>query len=146
MAIYFYTKNEPNYEYSNFSKYGIECDGLWWETVEHYFQAQKFDNEEYREKIRRAHGPKQAASLGRSRSEPIRVDWNEIRIDVMKRAVRKKFLTHKSLKEMLMATGDEEIVENSPGDYFWGCGKDGSGSNWLGRIIMEIRDELRSSV
>lgn len=45
----------------------------------------------------------------------------------MYQAVRKKFETHSQLHELLLATGDEEIVENAPGDYYWGCGKDSSG-------------------
>jgi predicted NAD-dependent protein-ADP-ribosyltransferase YbiA (DUF1768 family) len=35
------------------------------------------------------------------------------------------------------------IVENSPFDDYWGCGKDGSGQNKLGQILMEVRELLR---
>ncbi len=52
--IYFFTKNDPFYEFSNFAPFGVEEDGLYWPTVEHYFQAQKFTDPAYREKIRRA--------------------------------------------------------------------------------------------
>jgi N-glycosidase YbiA len=41
-----------------------------------------------------------------------------------------------------LATGDEEIVENAPEDYYWGCGADGSGQNKLGQILMRVRREL----
>ena len=145
MTIYFYSKNDPYFEFSNFSKYGVELDGNWWDTVEHYFQAQKFDDAEYREKIRQAHGPKEAARLGRSRDRKIRADWDEIRLDVMRRAVRKKFETNKEIRKKLLATNDDRIVENALGDYFWGCGQNGAGANWLGRILMEVRDELRQA-
>jgi len=43
----------------------------------------------------------------------------------------------------LLSTGDAEIVENSPIDYYWGCGANGSGKNRLGIILMEVRDILR---
>jgi N-glycosidase YbiA len=43
----------------------------------------------------------------------------------------------------LLATGDDLLVENAPGDYYWGCGKDGSGKNRLGTILMEVREILR---
>ena len=46
-------------------------------------------------------------------------------------------------EDTLLATGDKELVENAPGDYYWGCGADGSGRNMLGRILMELRAELR---
>ena len=36
----------------------------------------------------------------------------------------------------------EEIIENTDIDYYWGCGKDGSGKNMLGIILMEIREKL----
>jgi len=52
MTIYFYTTNNEFGEFSNFSKHGVELDGLWWKTTEHYFQAQKFLDQEYKEKIR----------------------------------------------------------------------------------------------
>ena len=48
MTIYFYTKTDKYGEFSNFSKHGIEMNGQWWPTVEHYFQAQKFLDVEYK--------------------------------------------------------------------------------------------------
>lgn len=71
MAIYFYTPREQPYGcFSNFSRHGISIEGVWWPTVEHYFQAQKFAGTPYAEQIHRAATPKQAAALGRSRSVP----------------------------------------------------------------------------
>ena len=143
MTIYFYTTNQPYGEFSNFSKHGVEFDGQWWRTTEHYFQAQKFEEPEYREKIRLAHDAKTAANLGRSRKVPLRADWEDVKDDVMRRAVMKKFSTHKALRELLLGTGDQPIVENAPGDYYWGCGQDGSGLNRLGEILVEVREALR---
>jgi predicted NAD-dependent protein-ADP-ribosyltransferase YbiA (DUF1768 family) len=40
-------------------------------------------------------------------------------------------------------TGDARIVEHTERDDFWGDGGDGSGANMLGRLLMELRDELR---
>lgn len=143
MTIYFYSTREKFGEFSNFSNHGVELDGLWWPTTEHYFQAQKFEDTEYREKIRRAKTSKDAANLGRSRSIPLRADWEEVKDSVMEKAVLKKFQTYAELKELLLSTGDEEIVENAPGDYYWGCGKDGTGKNMLGKILQKVREELR---
>jgi ribA/ribD-fused uncharacterized protein len=142
MTIYFYTTNQPYGEFSNFSKHGIELDGVWWKTTEHYFQAQKFNDAEYREKIRLAPDPKTAANLGRSRKVPLREDWESIKDDVMRKAVKKKFTTHHELRELLLGTGSEKLVENAPGDYYWGCGVDGSGKNRLGAILEEVRSDL----
>ncbi|MEN7343553.1 MAG: NADAR family protein, partial [Pseudomonadota bacterium] len=126
MTIYFYTKNDAFGEFSNFSRHGVEMDGAWWPTVEHYYQAQKFDDLDCRERIRGAHDSKQAAELGRSRKQPIRADWEEVKEAVMYEAVLKKFKTHGSLAALLLSTGHNDIVENAPGDYFWGAGKDGT--------------------
>lgn len=142
MTIYFYSVREPFGEFSNFSPHGVEMEGQWWATTEHYFQAQKFEDTAYREQIRNASSPKQAAELGRSRAVPLRTDWEAIKEDVMYRAVRAKFQTHPALKTLLLSTGSAEIIENAPGDYYWGCGKDGSGKNRLGHVLMRVREEL----
>lgn len=142
MTIYFYSKTDAYGEFSNFSKYGIEMEGVWWPTVEHYFQAQKFNNPDYQEKIRMTYSPKEAAELGRSRKQPIRKDWEEVKEEIMYRAILKKFQTHQVLSELLLSTVGQEIVENAPGDYYWGCGKDGTGLNRLGKILAKVRKEI----
>jgi ribA/ribD-fused uncharacterized protein len=144
MTIYFYSPREQPYGcFSNFSRHGIAMDGVWWPTVEHYFQAQKFAGTSYAERIQRAATPKQAAELGRSRSVPLRADWETVKDEIMLAAVQRKFETHEALQAILLATGDEEIVENAPRDYYWGGGADGSGQNRLGQTLMAVRERLR---
>ncbi len=144
MTIYFYTPHEEPYGcFSNFSRHGIEIDGEWWPTVEHYFQAQKFAGTPHVEQVRRAQTPKRAAEIGRNRKLPLRADWERVKDDIMLKAVLRKFETHAELRALLLSTGDEEIVENSPSDYYWGCGADGSGQNKLGKTLMAVRKMLR---
>jgi ribA/ribD-fused uncharacterized protein len=142
VTIYFYTKNDEYGDFSNFSSHGIEMEGVWWRTVEHYFQAQKFNDPKYRDKIKESHTAKQAAELGRSRKLPIRSDWEVVKDSIMEEAVLTKFQTHDSLKEMLLFTGDQDIVENAPDDYYWGAGKDGTGLNKLGKILVKVRARI----
>ena len=142
--VYFYTPDEVYGAFSNFSRHGVEMDGQWWPTVEHYFQAQKFGDAIYRDRIRRTSPPKQAAALGRDRSVPIRLDWEQVKVATMAEAVRKKFQTHVEPRALLLSTGERDIVEAAPGDYFWGAGQDGSGQNHLGRILMQARADLRA--
>ncbi len=144
MAIYFYSKSERYFEFSNFSAHGVELRDAWWPTVEHFFQAQKFEDEDYRKRIRRALTPKEAKTLGRTRDFPILADWDTLRDEIMLEAIRKKFTTHAEIRELLLATGDEELIENAPTDYYWGCGRTGTGQNKLGQILMQVREELRS--
>lgn len=143
MTLYFYSTRSEYGCFSNFSRHGLELDGLWWPTSEHYFQAQKFAGTPHAEQIRQVNNPKDAANMGRDRKRPLRPDWETVKDDIMRRAVLKKFQTHDEIREILLGTGDEELVENAPHDYYWGCGKDGSGQNKLGQILMEVREILR---
>ena len=43
------------------------------------------------------------------------------------------------IRQILLDTLDAEIIEDSPVDYFWGCGIDRTGTNHLGRILMQVR-------
>lgn len=139
--IYFYTSTEEYFEFSNFYPQGFEENGVYWPTVEHYFQAMKFNDLVYQEKIRNARTPKQAKDLGRTRKLPIRADWDLARDSVMKYALQKKF-NHPTLKKLLKNTGTRKLIESSPYDRYWGCGSDGSGENRLGYLLMEVRNEI----
>lgn len=145
MTIYFYSALEKPYGcFSNFSRHGVKIDGVYYKTNEHYFQAMKFiGSQKDMDDVRRAATPKQAASIGRDRSRPLRPDWEAVKDDIMRRGVLKKFETHADIRELLLATGDEDIVENAPGDRYWGTGPDGTGKNMLGKILMETRAILR---
>jgi ribA/ribD-fused uncharacterized protein len=142
MPIRFYSTKDAYGEFSNFSNHPFKLDGVEWPTSEHYFQAQKFENEEYREKIRTTASPMIAARLGRSRRETLRSDWEEVKDEVMLRALKAKFGAYPQLKTLLLGTGKEELVEQTSNDYYWGCGTDGSGKNMLGILLMRLRDEL----
>jgi ribA/ribD-fused uncharacterized protein len=143
MPVYFYSTIDEYGCFSNFSPHGFELDGVCWPTIERYFQAQKFAGTEYEGLIRQAKPPKQARSLGRRRDWPLREDWETVKIDLKRRAVRRKFETHDDIRALLIVTGDEELIENAPNDYCWGCGRFGSGQNMLGKILIEVRESLR---
>jgi ribA/ribD-fused uncharacterized protein len=63
----------------------------------------------------------------------------------MHRCCLAKFTQHENLKKLLLDTGDAELQEDSQDDFFWGIGADGSGKNVLGKILMRIRDEIKSN-
>ena len=144
MPIYFYSTREVPYGcFSNFSAHGFERDGAWWPTSEYYFQAMKFVGTPHVDAIRRAPTPMIAANMGRERKRPLRPDWEAVKDEIMREAVLSKFARHDNIRAILLGTDDEEIVENAPRDYYWGCGADGSGKNMLGIILMEVRATLR---
>ena len=144
MAIEFYKANEEYGCFSNFSKHGFELYGKHWQTSEHYFQAKKFTGTEHEEEIRLAKTPMEAAKLGRDRNRPLRKDWEEVKNDIMKQAILAKFKAHDDIREILFSTGDEEIIEATTDDYYWGCGTKRNGKNMLGKILMEVRMVLKS--
>ncbi|ACK66134.1 conserved hypothetical protein [Rippkaea orientalis PCC 8801] len=143
--IYFFSKANEWFELSNFYPFGlIDDDGLYWPTVEHYFQAMKFlgkEYQDYREKIRQALSPGNAKKLGQTRELPLRTDWEQVKEDIMLIALRKKF-SYAKMKQILLATENRHLYENSPYDYYWGIGKDHTGKNRLGELLMQVRKEL----
>ena len=146
MSIKFYKVKETYGCFSNFSRHAITLDGRTWATTEHYFQAQKFFGTPRYDQIANAETPRIAADLGRDRGYPLRLDWEKVKDDVMRKCVREKVLQHQHIKDLLLSTGDQEIIEDSPIDWYWGCGSDGAGKNMLGKILMEIRAELRNTI
>lgn len=138
----FYRQNDPWGEFSNFSTHPFRLKGRVWPTSEHYFQAQKFAGTEHEETVRNAKTPSMAAKLGRSRSLPLRTDWEIMKEDVMRDALRAKFDQHPKLKALLLSTGDAELIEHTRNDRYWADGGDGTGKNRLGILLMELRAEL----
>lgn len=109
---------------------------------EHYFQAKKFIGTEYEDQVRMVSTPMEAANMGRHRSKPLRKDWEEVKDDIMRKAVFEKFKANNDAKKILLSTGDEEIIEKTTKDYYWGCGEDGTGKNMLGKILMKTGNIL----
>jgi hypothetical protein len=144
MTICFYSQSKTHREFSNFAPFAIDLDGAHWATVEHYYQAQKFSDPEIRKAIRKAEKPVIAKSLAEKHKAAIRPDWDSVKDEVMYRAASAKFAQHAELRDLLLATGAEDIAESAPTDYYWGIGREGTGQNRLGRIMERIRAELRA--
>ena len=64
-------------------------------------------------------------------------------LQLMRTAVLSKFTQYEELRMLLLSTGERKIVEHTTNDSYWGDGGDNSGKNMLGRILMEIRSQLR---
>lgn len=135
---------------SNFSDSTIRYEGVLYPTVEHAYQCAKTLSQVERDRvcfvfaadgkpIRRT-TPGEAKRAGRQVT--LRADWDAVRIDVMRQLLVEKFSSVRQA-EALIATGDAELIEgNNWGDTFWGrC--NGRGENWLGKLLMEIREAVR---
>lgn len=134
---------------SNFYQSTITDGNLMFPTVEHMFQAAKSINLAEYEKIACARTPNEAKYLGRNCT--IREDWEEVKEQVMYKALVKKF-SIPELQKALLATGDEELIEgnywhdNTWGDCYCDRCKDIKGQNLLGKLLMQIREEIKSSM
>lgn len=126
---------------SNFHPCNIVFEGKHYTTVEHAYQAAKTLDESHRERTRLLRYPGLAKKEGRR--VVIRDDWEQVKVDIMKRLLLQKFYGNNDLAERLLETGDKYIEEtNTWGDKFWGvC--DGQGKNILGLLLMSIRTELQ---
>lgn len=144
----FYGHNpaKKGWMFSNFSDQPVTMNGMIFSTSEHYFQYMKFvtTDPDWAEKIRLSPNPTVCKKMGGSREHPLRADWEEVKDQVMKDVLIAKADQHPIFKNELLSTGNATIIEASPYDYYWGEGKDGSGKNMLGVLLMEVREELKT--
>jgi len=128
---------------SNFYERPVFYDGITYQNNEAAFQAQKTLDIEERKQFADL-SPSVAKRKGRKVT--LRNDWEEVKFDVMLEICRAKFTQNQDLAEKLLATGDEELIEgNTWGDRIWGM-VDCTGKNWLGKILMQIREELKNTL
>ena len=156
--------------FSNFSNHKVNYKGLTYENSEAAFQAQKFEDENVKQ-LFKSLDPSKVKALGRSKviflntegeyyknklpsdigqrsnkftKHTMRSDWDKIRVEEMYQIVKNKYEQNSDIKEVLLSTGERELIEgNTWGDRFWGQ-VDKTGLNYLGRILMQIRYELRN--
>ena len=166
--IFFYTDDKVYPQFSNYFVHDITIDGVVYKSSEHAFQCKKFlykgaskTSRDYAEVIRNIKTPNMSRILasqkkmgGYAWTKPLNVlideyksakidpNWDENRVDVMYNILRHKFQDPK-LREILLSTGDKEIVEHTSRDKFWADGGDGSGKNMLGKLLVKVREELK---
>ncbi|MES9968998.1 MAG: NADAR family protein [Candidatus Thiodiazotropha sp.] len=140
------SRADPLNPLSSYSKHGFDLDGDTWPSVEHYYQAMKFEPGELREAIRDADHPAKAKKLADKNKKLIRNDWQKVKEVIMTRGIYIKCRTHAEVADALIASNGQKIIENSQFDYFWGCGRDGRGHNTYGKVLMAVRDKLRQEM
>lgn len=143
MAIRFLSTIEKWKNFSNLSPPPIEIDGEVWNSVEHYYQYKKFENcdPSYAQKIKNTSSPRKVKKLSLE-NKTRDSNWKEKKVEILKKAVTKKFETYNNLKQLLLSTGQKKLIEANPDDYFWGEGKNRTGKKIIGKILMEIRDSF----
>lgn len=125
---------------SNFSEFGFLLNGVRWPTVEHFYQASKFDDDAHKNRILYCDTPLLAKRLG-GELEGMRDDWVAIRVSVMQNGVFLKFQQNTEIAKRLCSIKGN-IIEVSKDDSFWGIGSDGTGENKLGQVLMNVRQKI----
>jgi len=146
--ILFYDKHAPHYGFTNFSDHPVVFEGKTYPTSEHLFQSFKFQRHrpDLARHIRKfSDQPRVAFTEARRYQHEIRPDWHHVKIEKMEITAWHKFTQHPDLEAELLATGDAELIEDSPVDAFWGVGPDGKGRNELGKVLMRLRTKLQAT-
>jgi len=131
---------------SNFFPCHLMVLGTAYSTVEHAYQASKTQNLYVKQAIAACQTPGKAKAFLKDHND-MQPDahWTTVyKLETMERLLKLKFDgSQPLLVQALLKTGKAELIEgNSHDDIFWGvCG--GVGENYLGRLLMKIRDELR---
>ena len=134
----------------------FEIDGITYNCAEQYMMAEKarlFGDTKREQVILEAVSPYLQKKLGRQVENFDEDKWNAVCKDVVRRGTVAKFSQNEDLKKALFATAGTTLVEASPYDKIWGIGlgsndpraQDRSqwrGTNWLGEIITEVREEM----
>ncbi len=114
-------------------------------TVEHYYQAMKFyayDNRFH--KILQLKNPDDARLLTKKPEYKTnrRTDFDKNKYDIMERALWARYKQNPKATELLKSTGDAILIKSCPVCYKCGFGI-GSGTNRIGKILMQIRSEFQ---
>jgi|GEM_PF-4950813 len=135
-------ENKYSFFLSNFYLAGMKIWNMKFSCAEAAFHAAKFlDQPELAVRFTHLDG-EEAWKLAKRHSHEQKSDWYQTRETVMQEVLRAKFKQHADLTELLLATGDAYLVENSSRDAFWADGGDGKGKNRLGHLLMQLREEL----
>jgi ribA/ribD-fused uncharacterized protein len=117
-------------------------------TSEHAYHFQKFCGCDtslcvIRQQIKDATSAHQAFKIAETFRDKRDPKWDEVKVKLMKEIITAKAEQHEYVRRKLLETGDKYLVEGSWRDDFWGWGPNKDGQNMLGKLWMEVRDELR---
>lgn len=151
-AVAFRKTNERFGGLSNMAPgFPLEVAGIHIRTSEALYQACRFPHlPDVQKLILNEPSPMTAKMRSKPYRKDSRPDWDAVRVPIMKWCLRVKLAQHwLSFGDLLVATGDRPIVEDSRKDDYWGAktvsDETLSGQNVLGRLLMELREKLRSA-
>lgn len=133
---------ETRWQYlSPFSAHEVELDGVTYKTAEHAYQSLRMIPEVQLE-VRETKSPMDAWRKAQELKQAGKVNSDHDKYELMERIFRAKMEQHPDIKEILLESGDSELLKVYDTDYYWGTGADGSGENKMGKLWMKLRNEL----
>ena len=135
----------------------FEIDGVKYSCTEQWMMACKarmFGDTEAENLIMMLKTPWDQKAIGRKVRDFDKSTWEKDARELVKQGNRAKFDQNPDLKKALMDTGDKLLVEASPTDVIWGIGlaeddpkaldkSEWRGTNWLGEVLTELREEYK---
>lgn len=142
---------------SNFEKCYIKYKGHLFATTEQAFMWEKaifFNDHEIAGRILKEENPAKAKKLGREVKNFDDSKWSKVCYEIMYKINYEKYFQNTRLKNILLNTDDKMIIEANPRDTRWAIGLSAEddrvldesqwqGENLLGKVLMQIRDELK---
>ncbi len=172
MILFYKTKDQYG-AFSNFSRHEVAVFKHTWQTSEHAFQAMKFypHRTDIMLRVQNAPSPRAAADMGRDRAHPIIGLWEgkmwglppiltqtiddsrgpDLAIKnykdlIMFIVVLAKFGRNDNLKEFILSTDDEPLIEDTDTDSYWGWATNHKGDNRLGKTLMLARKVIQGGL
>lgn len=131
----------------NFSSFGFQYKGTYYQTVEHAYQSLRFKDTApaVEKEIIGCFSAYDAQRIAHEHMDCQSPTWDEDKVAIMEQLLRAKLAQHPYVKKKLLETADYLICEDSPKDSFWGIGKDRNGQNQLGKLWMKLREEIKAN-
>lgn len=134
--------------FSPYTGHAIEKDGIVYPTVEHAYQCARYTDSKIIDEIKNARSAVKAWEVSTKYKHlqiPEFKDENH-KLKIMKELMKLKIEQHEDVRKALFDSVGMKIVKHivsgPPGDGFWDDGEDGKGLNHIGRMWMEIREEI----
>jgi hypothetical protein len=129
------------------SAYGpLRLEDQDWLSAEHYLYANLAKSPGHANKIKQASSPQEAYKLGNAFFSRKCANWKKVRRVLMTRALYTQAMMYPEVKQALLDTGEEMLLETSAYDHYWGLGRDQRGLNTLGKVWMDIRQKIRDDL
>ena len=159
--IGFFHEYEEYGRFSNWYPAGFKYGGRYFDNSEQFMMYHKvmmFGKDELAEQIMKTSDPAVCKKIAKQKFPEFDAGlWDKACQEIVKRGVKAKFAQNEDILKVLLGTGNALLAECSPYDKKWGIGIDigdpdrlniakWKGQNLLGKILMDVREELRQEI